>query len=329
MGDSMIYWGMLKVLYFIVPVIIGMFVLLVYKFNKRQRIKKQLNSALFTKSNTLRDSIKLMLNMLALCAIGIGILRPQWGDQEELVKQEGRDLVFALDISRSMLAQDMQPNRLAFAKKKIKDLTASVPSERVGLILFAGSAFVYCPLTPDHKAFNNFLDTIESSMVSSGTTDIAQALEKAITLFDKRQAVQSKLLVMVTDGEDFSPHLEQVKEQASEKKITIYTMGIGTPEGAPVPVLDAYGQQAGYQQDERGEVVISRRNDALLSELSRASGALYIPASVDTTDITQLKKIINAREREKFDEKSIARKKERAYWCAAVAAACLLLEWIL
>lgn len=325
----MISWGLLSVWYSVVPIIVGMAGLLIYRFQKRMRIKERLNFALFTSRSKTKDGLKLLFNFIALLAIGIGILRPQWGEQEEMVRQEGRDLVFALDISRSMLAQDMQPNRLEFAKKKIKDLTANLPSERVGLLLFAGSAFVYCPLTPDHKAFNNFLATIESSMVSSGTTDIAQALEKAIAVFDKRQHAKSKLLVVVTDGEDFSPHLEQVREQALQKGITIYTLGVGTSEGAPVPVLDQLGQNAGFQQDERGEVVVSRRNDALLTALSNASGAVYIPATADTNDIAQLKKIIDAIEREKFEEKAIARKKERAHFCAAIAAVCLLFDWIL
>src|SRR5690606_8798990 len=179
----------------------------------------------------------------------IALLRPQWNKTEERIMQEGRDLYIGLDISRSMLAVDCKPNRLVYAKNKIKKLLKKLSCERVGLILFSGTAFVQCPLTSDYSAFYLYLDAVDAELISSGTTALDQAIQQALRSFSTMPDRKSKLLVLFTDGEDFSHNLSGIKKEAVEENLSIFTIGIGSTEGAPVPVFDAYGYPVGHQKD--------------------------------------------------------------------------------
>lgn len=284
---------------------------------------------LFKGHSLVKELIKVGLLSIALLAVWVALLRPQWGKKEDVIAQEGRDIVIVLDISRSMLAQDLEPNRLSYAKTKIKQLVQALPTERVALILFAGSAFVYCPLTADHAAFMTFLDTIDSGMVSSGTTQLSLALEKAITLFDQSTMRRNKLVVVVTDGEDFSPDLARAKALAQAKGVKLFTLGVGTPEGAPVPLIDDEGNQIGYQKNNQGEVVISRRNDEILQAVAQESGAVYVPGTKDSNDIKQLSSLVQHFERERIAEKNVTNFHERYMYFAAIALVSLLIEWLL
>ncbi len=284
---------------------------------------------LFKGYSLIREFSKCVLITIALTGIWFALLRPQWGKREEQVYKEGRNVVIALDISRSMLAQDIAPNRLEYAKEKIKKLTRLLKTDRVALVLFAGSSFIYCPLTDDHAAFISFLDTIDSGMVASGTTNLSGALEKALSIFDRTLDATNKLVIIVTDGEDFSPNLSPLKEQAQKRGVKLFTLGVGTAQGAPVPLIDELGNQQGHQKDPQGSIVISRRNDALLRSLSQESGALYIPGTADESDLAQLSAAVAQFERERFGERKIDFLQERYMYFAGAAALCLGLEWLL
>ena len=178
-------------------------------------------------SKQLLKSVLIAIGFLFLC---LALLRPQWNKSEETIMQEGRDLYIALDISRSMLATDCEPNRLIFAKEKIKRLVKQLSCERVGLILFSGSAFVQCPLTSDYSAFFLYLDAVDAELISSGTTALDQAIQQALNSFAATPDRKSKLLVLFTDGEDFSNNLHDMKKAATEAQLSIFTIGVGTPE---------------------------------------------------------------------------------------------------
>ena len=160
-------------------------------------------------------------------ALFIAALRPQWGQKEVVIKQEGRDLFIALDVSRSMLATDCTPNRLAVAKQKIKQLVPLLGCERIGLILFSGSAFIQCPLTVDYQAFNMFLDSVDAETISSGTTDLAQPIYKALDAYRQMPNKTTKLLAIFTDGEDFSSNIAHCKQQIWDENLRVFTVGVG------------------------------------------------------------------------------------------------------
>lgn len=266
---------------------------------------------------------------IAIVAASVGLLKPQWGMQEHVVEQEGRELFIALDISRSMLAGDVKPSRLAFAKSKIKKLVQMLPADRVGLVVFSGGAFVQCPLTRDTAAFNLFLDSVDVETFSSGTTSIAQALNTVMQTFTSLPARKNKIVVLFTDGEDFSEGLGSIKEKAQEMHVTIVTYGVGTSEGAPIPLVLADKSMQGYQKDSHGKVVISRLNEGILQSLAHDSGGIYVSPTQGNQDLQQLVHKIQKYEKEKFENKNIETEQDRYYFFTGCAFLFLLLEWVL
>lgn len=276
-----------------------------------------------------RSIIKLILWVAGLIFLFIALLRPQWHEKQQMIVQHGRDLMIALDISRSMLACDIKPNRLTLAKHKINTLVRCLQSERVGLILFSGSAFVQCPLTSDYNAFHLFLDHVDVETISSGTTALEVAIKQALDVYSRVANRKHKLLVIFTDGEDFSSNLANIKQQALQEGMTIFTIGLGTSEGAPIPLCDEQGRQIGHQKDSRGSVVISRLNEDMLQALSRESGGIYLRATFDDTDLTQLNKFVQKIEKEKIEEKSVSIMQDDYMWFALISFILFALEWLL
>lgn len=265
----------------------------------------------------------------ALSMLFIALLRPCWGKTEEIATQEGRDLLIAIDVSRSMLAQDLKPNRLAFAKNKIRQLVHALKSERIGLLIFAGNAVIQCPLTTDYKAFFMFLDSLDAQTISSGTTALDQALKKALTVFAKSDFKKTKLVVLLTDGEDFSSNLSGIKEQVIKEGLTVFTIGIGTVQGAPIPILDERGNQKEYEKDMSGAIVMSRLNEGILKALAHESGGQYLLATEDNRDIATVIKSVEQFERETFDDRTVVQWHEKFMYFVGIGFVLLLCEWLL
>lgn len=298
-------------------------------FNVNQLAAFRWHYVLIPHYSTLKLCIKTLLLCIAVSLLGIALLQPTWGDKEENIEQVGRDLFIGLDISRSMLASDIKPHRLAFAKSKIRKLIKLLSAERVGLVVFSGDALVQCPLTRDTAAFNTFLDAVDVETISSGTTALDQALLKIISLFKSMPTVKDKIIVLFTDGEDFSTRLREVQQEAQKMNIHIFTYGVGTEQGAPVPVLDEQGNQIGHQKDEHGAVVISRLNQGILRNLSQESGGIYIAPTQDEQDLQTLVNVVEHYEKQLFDKQDIKHKKERYPLFLLGACICLLLELLL
>lgn len=279
--------------------------------------------------SVLRERYKFLLGAAALTLLFLAMLLPQWGKREEHVVQQGRDLLIMLDVSRSMLAQDLRPNRLMFAKLKIRSLLDKLKAERVGLILFSGSAFVHCPLTSDYNAFLLFLDQVEVEQFSLGTTAIDTALLEALRVFGQSQTRKNKLLVLMTDGEDFSQDLVHVKRLAAEQAVTLFAMGIGTQEGAPVPKFDVAGNQIGHEIDETGNIAMTKLNEPLLQEMAKSLQGNYIKMRQDDGDLDELAGMVAKFEKEQFSEQKISLFEHQYHWFLLAAFVCLLLEWLL
>jgi Ca-activated chloride channel homolog len=273
--------------------------------------------------------IKKLLLGVGLLALFAMLLHPQWGKKESSVTQQGRDLFIALDVSRSMLAEDIKPNRLQVAKDKIKQLVTLLKSERSGLILFSGTAVLQCPLTQDSSAFSMFLDAVDAQTISGGTTALDQVISKAIEQFSNMPTKKNKLLVMVTDGEDFSSNLAALKSQAQAIGLHIFTIGIGTTHGAPVPTFDEYGNLSGYEKDARGNVVMSRLNEGILRTLAQDSGGQYFTATSDNQELVQLVHAVQKFEKEQWQERKVSKYIERYYIFAAISLLCFAFEWLL
>lgn len=276
-----------------------------------------------------RKIIKTICWVTALFFIFIALLQPQWGKKSEQVMQEGRDVLIVLDVSRSMLAQDFAPNRLEFTKFKIHHLLEKLKSERVGLLLFAGTAFVQCPLTVDQGAFSLFLNQVDAQVIASGTTALDAALAKAIDVYEKSGERKNKIVIIATDGEDFSMNLDLIKQRAKEKNIRLFLWGIGTPQGAPIPRLLPDGRVMGHEVDDQGNVVLSKLNKTLLEQIAKDLGGNYITARHDDRDIDYLVKLVQSYEKEKITDRSFSSYEEQYPWFLGIAWLLLILEWIL
>jgi Ca-activated chloride channel homolog len=319
---------------YLAPLLVCGLLMLLMRYRKRTRIVATLIDAPWITSFLLgyapyKQIIKYVLYSISFLLLFVALLRPQWNKKEEIITEEGRDLYIVLDVSRSMLAQDVKPNRLAFSKEKIRQLARILESNRVGLLLFSGSAFVYCPLTSDLAAFNMFLDQVDAETISSGTTAIDQALEKVIQTVQSVPSRKSNIVVIFTDGEDFSSNLQRIKNDAAQHRLTIFTVGVGSQEGAPIPVVDDKGNQVGHQKDEDGSIVISRLDEKTIKNLAIDLGGHYIKATEDSSDIYQLQSYIQQFEKEAFDEKKMSALEEQFQWFVVPATIFLCIEWIL
>jgi Ca-activated chloride channel family protein len=315
------------------PIIVLIIVLYWYRQYKVHHVIAQLGgkwrSLIIRNFSRYRQWGKFLLFSMGLISLGLALMRPQWQVQEKKIAQEGRDIVIALDISRSMLAADCTPNRLAVAKDKIKQLLERLNCDRVGLILFSGSAMIQCPLTTDYDAFYMFLNQVDVETIASGSTSLQAALTQAVSLFEQTPERVTRLMVIFTDGEDFSSNLSACKVEANKQRLHIFAVGVGTQEGAPIPLYDIYGKRLGYQQDEKGKIVISQRNEDILHRLATDVGGIYIPLTTDDKDIGMLVENISAFQKEHFEDKRLTMHDDKYHYFILWGLGCLLGEWIL
>lgn len=319
---------------FIGPLFLCAIFLLIYKFVWSKNIVKLLVGPkkigfLLRNFSLKKEIIKIIFMILSLSFLSIALLRPRWGENEELVTRQGNDLLIALDISRSMLAQDVKPNRLIFAKEKIKKLVNNLNTDRVGLIVFSGGAFVQCPLTSDFGAFFTFLNAVDTETISSGTTSINSAIEKAIETYKSMPKKKNKLLILFTDGEDFSKSSDDVKQKLKSIGLRVFTVGVGTYEGAPIPIVNDEGVQTGYQKDKQSKIVISKLDEKKLQDIADQTDAIYVKGGSSDSDIKILMQKINEFEKEKFEDKKFLDLEEKFYYFALLSLVFLLLHWLL
>lgn len=239
--------------------------------------------------------LKLTLSIIGLAFMIIALARPQYGSELVKVKTTGSQVMIALDVSLSMLAGDFYPNRLEKAKREIISLLENIPGENIGLIIFTGQAFVQCPLTVDQGAFRMFLDVVNVGIISDTGTDIEKAIEKAAESFSN-QSQAEKVLVIFTDGEEQEGNAVAAAKKYKDQ-FRIFTVGVGTPNGEPIPMRQADGSIDGYKKDDGGQLVISKLNQQLLSEIaSETNGEAYLATPGEeeikslVNDIKRLKK---------------------------------------
>jgi len=248
--------------------------------------------------NTSRTRWKLFLQTSTVFLLALALVRPQWGFQWQTVTRTGVDIMIAVDVSRSMLATDIKPNRLERTKLAIRDLVEKLEGDRIGLIAFAGTAFVQCPLTVDYSGFLISLDDLSTGSIPRGGTSVSGAIREAMSAFAGGQK-KYQALVIVTDGEDHEGDAAILAEQAKNAGIRVYCVGIGTPEGELIPLEGENGART-WLKDRSGNVVKSRLNETLLQEIALKTGGSYVRASSLEfgLDLLYEKKIATLEERE-------------------------------
>lgn len=258
----------------------------------------------------------------------LSIARPQWGTRLETVHRRGVDIIAALDTSFSMNTEDVAPNRLEKAKGAIRRLLQRSEGDRIGLVAFSGAALIQCPLTLDHGAIELFLDAAEAGMIPEPGTSLAAAIETAAAAFIAKER-KYKVLILFTDGEDLKGEVDKAVRRAKDSGVIIYTVGVGTPQGQPIPIRDATGDVLEYRKDPEGRVVISSLDERSLARIASETGGRYLRATTSEDEIDTLYNDISSLEKKELESRLFQNYEDRFQY--PLAAAILLLaaaSWI-
>ena len=310
----------------IIPILVVVFLLVLWWKKSTQRTFS--NTTLLNKiaadSSTFKASLKLIFLLIGISFLIISLTNPKMGTKLKTVKREGVDVVFALDVSKSMLAEDIAPNRLEKAKQIISKTIDKLGSDRVGIIIYAGNAYPLLPITTDHAAANMFLQNASPDMVSSQGTAINEALELAKTYYNNDDQT-NKFLIILSDGEDHQEETKQVAQNLANDGVKIYTIGVGTERGGPIP-MRTNGTMIGYKKDRKGETVITKRVPEVLQGIADASNGKYIDGNVTLTPVDQIASVIANAEKNEFESKQFSDYKDQFQWFIALGLLFLILD---
>jgi Ca-activated chloride channel family protein len=265
---------------------------------------------------------------IALSLLILAAANPQIGTRLEEVKQTGIDVFILLDVSLSMSAEDIKPNRLEKAKYQISNLINKLRGDRIGLIIFSGDAYVQIPLTTDYSAANLFLSAVDFKSVPQPGTAVATAINLAIKSFDFKSATQ-KVIVVITDGEDHDGDVTEAVNDAVSKNLKIYTIGLGSPEGVPIPIYNSQGEAVGYKKDREGNTILTKLNDDILKEIASKGKGKYYRGTNYEDYLDQIFKELSSIEKTEFGTKKVTDYEDRFYYFLAPAILLLILEFFL
>lgn len=272
--------------------------------------------------------LKFLLLMGALASLIFGFANPQIGTRQEEVKQEGVDLFVALDVSLSMKAEDIKPNRLAKAKLELQQLIDRLGGDRLGLIVFAGEAYTQFPLTTDYSAAHVFLEAVDVDAVPVPGTSIGSAIVRAMESFDFNTPT-TKVLVIITDGEQTEGDAFAEAEAAAKKGVRLYAIGMGSPTGVPIPIYNAAGQQTDFKRDASGSVVVTKLDEASLEKITTAGNGVYYRATNTQDELDGIYRSINALEKREFGVKQFTDYEDRFQFFIGLGIILLLVELLL
>jgi Ca-activated chloride channel family protein len=238
--------------------------------------QKEILSVLMPNVSAARPVLKFIVLMFALASIIIGIARPQFGSKLKTEKRKGIELIIALDVSNSMMAEDIQPNRLERAKRAISQLVDKLSNDKIGLIVFAGDAYIQLPITADYVSAKLFLNSISPNMVPTQGTAIGAAIELGLKSFNP-QFAGSKAMIIITDGENHEDDAVGVAKSAAEKGIFVYTIGMGLPQGGPIP--DFSNGIKNYRKDKDGNTIVTKLDEPMLQKIAEAGKGAYVRAN--------------------------------------------------
>jgi Ca-activated chloride channel family protein len=322
-----------RVLWAIPVVIAGVIWFLWWSWRKRQAlvrlfVSERLVPQLLEGYSPTRRKLKMGLQVAAVLFLMLALARPQWGFIWEEANTRGRDILIAIDTSRSMLATDMAPNRLMRAKLAALDLLRLAKNDRLGLIAFSGAAFLQCPLTLDDRAFRQNVDALDTSIIPQGGTAITEAIQTAVTTFETEEGDNHKVLVIFTDGEDHESGAVIAAEHADNRHLKIFTVGVGTPAGELVKLTDERGNST-FLKDENGNVVKSRLNEDLLRQIATAAKGFYIPLREGNAMQVLYQRGLEPLPTSDVSSKLVRQLKEQFHWPLGIAIALLLIEALL
>ena len=298
----------------IIPAMIVVFLMVLWWKKHTQSKFSDLNllQKIAPNSSNFKSALKVGMLLIGIAFLIISLTNPKMGTKLKTVKREGVDVVFALDVSKSMLAEDIAPNRLEKAKQIISKTIDKLGSDRVGIIIYAGNSYPLLPITTDHAAANMFLQNAAPEMVSSQGTAINEALELAKTYYNNDEQT-NRFLIIISDGEDHQEETKQMAQNLANEGVKIFTIGIGTEKGGPIP-LRINGSMIGYKKDRKGETVITKRTPRVLEGIANAANGKYIDGNVAQKPVNIISEIIANAEKNEFETKQFADYKDQFQW---------------
>ncbi len=272
--------------------------------------------------------VKFIMFLFAYALIVVGLANPQIGTRLQEVKQEGVDIFIALDVSFSMKAEDIKPNRLEKAKFEIRNLIDRLAGDRIGLVVFAGEGYTQFPLTTDYSGANLFLDVVDVDAVPIPGTSIGSAITRAMESFDFKEQT-TKVLVIITDGENTEGDAFSAAEDAAKKGILIYTIGLGSPGGTPIPMYNSYGQQTDFKRDRLGNIVMTKLDEVSLEKIAALGNGAYYRGTNNQDELNEIYKAINALQKREFGTKQFTDYEPRFQFFIAAGILLLLFELLI
>ena len=262
--------------------------------------------------------------LLALSALILGLVNPKIGTKMETVKREGIDIVFAMDVSKSMLAEDVAPSRLEKSKQIVSQIINQLGSDRIGIVAYAGSAFPVLPITTDYGVAKMFLQSMNTGIVSSQGTSLDEAIKLSSSYFDDKSKT-SKLLILISDGEDHSEGAEEAAEEANKLGMKIITIGVGTEKGSTIP-LRRNGIVESFQRDNNNEVVVTKLNQESLTTIAKATKGGYVNGNNTKEVLEYVKNALNNIQKTEFEATQMADFQSQFQWFLGLAFALLFLD---
>jgi Ca-activated chloride channel homolog len=319
-----------------VPLVISLALFAAWKRRKAHRAfgAASLVNRLAKDVSPRRRRYKTSVVALAVLFLALALAGPRLGTRLREARREGVDLVIALDVSHSMQAEDILPNRLAKAKFEVNNLIRELTGDRVGLVLFAGDAFVQCPMTLDYSAIRLFLDVADPSMIPIQGTDFGRAIDKAVEMLesstndddDPAASDRTRALLIVSDGENHAPEMDEALRTARDAGVVLFAAGVGETRGVPIPVIQN-GRRAGYKEDAEGTVVSTKLEEEVLQDL--ASGGGYYRISRTSSSLPDFRDALLGLQRSEFDAQIFEEYDDKFQWPLALGLVFLLVEGLM
>ena len=313
-------------LLFVIPLmILGFLALNRWKNNTQNKyISSDLLKVLSPDISTFKPKVKLFLFSLFIVFSTISLVNPKIGTELKTVKREGVDLVFALDVSKSMLAEDIAPNRLEKGKRIVSEIINSLNNDRVGIIAYAASALPILPITDDYSTAKTFLQSLNTDMLSSQGTAITESINLAKEFYDDEEQT-NRVLVILSDGEDHEVKLEDIIPLVQQSGMTIISVGLGSIKGSPIPIKENNIIKT-YKKNDKGDVVITKLNKELLSSISKSSKGIYIDGFNTEQVVESVVERLKEMDKKEFESKQFVAYKDQFQWFIAFAILFLSLE---
>ncbi len=310
----------------IIPImIIGFLFLKTWKKNiQKKYISENLLQFLSPNISNFKPKIKLLFLILFILFSTIALVNPKIGTELKTVKREGVDIVFALDVSKSMLAEDIAPNRLEKGKRIVSEIINTLNNDRVGVIAYAATALPILPITDDYSTAKTFLQSLNTDMLSSQGTAIIQSINLAQKFYDDEDQT-NRVLCILSDGEDHEVERQNLLELAERSGITIITIGLGSVKGAPIPIKENNIVKS-YKKDENGDVVVTKLNTQLLNTIANSSSGIYIEGVNTELVVEEISKRLKEMDKKEFESKQFVAYKDQFQWFISFAILFLSLE---